>query len=224
LFGVSPIDLDAVFISHNHLDHVGGIEQSRARTFSLSAGTGEPVDRIDLRGISAFVPTPMTHPTATVEIVTGPRKLGEGLASTGPLTRAIWLMGPISEQSLLVNVEGKGLVMIVGCGHPQLPRLIERAQAVTGVPLYGAIGGLHFPVTGSRVGRGRQNIIGNGKLPWQRITRDEAQEAASSLAGLDIGLVALSAHDSCDWSLNLFAEALGDRCRAARVGEEILVA
>jgi 7,8-dihydropterin-6-yl-methyl-4-(beta-D-ribofuranosyl)aminobenzene 5'-phosphate synthase len=224
LFGISPEQLDGVFISHNHLDHVGGIEQSRARTFSISAGAEQPVDRIDLTGVRAFVPTPMTHPTATVELVTGPRKLADGLASTGPLTSAIWLMGPISEQSLLVNVEGKGLVMIVGCGHPQLPRLIERAQAVTGVPLYGAVGGLHFPVTGSRVGRGRQNIIGNGKLPWQRITRDEAQQAASRLADLDVSLVALSAHDSCDWSLDLFAKALGDRCRTAKAGEEILVA
>jgi 7,8-dihydropterin-6-yl-methyl-4-(beta-D-ribofuranosyl)aminobenzene 5'-phosphate synthase len=224
LLGISPSDLNAVFISHNHLDHVGGAEQSRARTFSLSAGPEEPVDRIDLTGLPAYVPTSMTHPTAAVEIVTGPRKLGEGLASTGPLTRAIWLMGPISEQSLLVNVKDKGLVMIVGCGHPQLPRLVERAQAITGVPLYGAVGGLHFPVTGSRVGRGRQNIVGNGKLPWQRITRDEARKAASRLAELDLGLVALSAHDSCDWSLDLFAQVLGDRCRTAKVGEEIPVA
>ncbi len=224
LLGVSATDLDAVFISHNHLDHVGGIEQSQRRTFSLSAGPDDPADKIDLAGIPAYVPTPMTHPTATAEVVTEPRKLAEGLASTGPLTRAIWLMGPIAEQSLLVNVEGKGLVMIVGCGHPQLPRLIERAQAVTGVPLYGAVGGLHFPVTGSRVGKGGQNILGNGKLPWQRITRDEARAAAAHLAGLDLGLVALSAHDICDWSLDLFADALGERCRTVRVGEEIVVA
>ncbi len=133
-------------------------------------------------------------------------------------------MGPIAEQSLLVNVEGRGLVMIVGCGHPQLARLIERAQAVTGVPLWGIVGGLHFPVTGSRVGKGGQNILGNGKLPWQRITRDEAREAAARLAELDLGLVALSGHDICDWSLALFADALGDRCRTVRVGEEIVVA
>jgi 7,8-dihydropterin-6-yl-methyl-4-(beta-D-ribofuranosyl)aminobenzene 5'-phosphate synthase len=243
--GVSVSDVDAVFISHNHLDHVGGVEQMHRAVFSLSAAAGgsagpasagQPVghigpvgaagaaDPVDLAGISAWVPTEMTHPSARVEVVTEPRKLGEGLASTGPITRAIWLMGPIAEHSLLVNVEGKGLVMIVGCGHPSLPRLIERAQTVTGVPLYGAVGGLHFPVTGSRVGKGGQNILGNGKLPWQRITRDEAKEAAARLAGLDLGLVALSGHDICDWSLGVFANTLGDRCRTVKVGEEILVA
>ena len=149
----------------------------RRRTFSLSA---RPVD---LTGKTAYLPTVMTHPSATVDVVTSPRKLAEGVASTGPLTRAIWLLGPVAEQSLLIDVQGKGVVMIVGCGHPLLSRLVARAQAVTGRPLYGVVGGLHFPVTGSRVGRGGQNILGNGKLPWQRIRRSEARDAAALLAG-----------------------------------------
>jgi 7,8-dihydropterin-6-yl-methyl-4-(beta-D-ribofuranosyl)aminobenzene 5'-phosphate synthase len=213
-----PADIDAVFISHCHLDHVGGIGEMQRRTFSLSA---QP---IDLTGKTAFLPTAMTHPSATVEVVTGPRKLAEGVASTGPLTRAIWLMGPVAEQALLVDVEGKGVVMIVGCGHPLLSRLVARAQAVTGRPLYGVVGGLHFPVTASRVGKGGQIILGNGKLPWQRIRRSEAGDAARLLADLGVSLVALSGHDSCDWSIAAFGRALGDHCRTVRVGEQIVVA
>jgi len=216
--GVSVSELDAVFISHLHLDHVGGRECQSGRTFALSA---RPVE---LGGIPAYVPESMTHPSARVEVLATPRRLAEGVASSGPLMRAIWLTGPVFEQTLLVNVAGKGLVMIVGCGHPSLYRMIEQARVVTGVPLYGVVGGLHFPVTGSRVGKGRQNIIGNGKLPWQRITREEAREAAALLAGLDLGLVALSAHDSCDWTLGVFEEALGDRYRTVKAGEAIVVA
>ncbi len=217
VLGISASDLDAVFISHCHLDHVGGRSCQAHKTFALSK---RPVD---LGGIPAYVPTPMTHASARTEYISEPRKLGEGLASTGPLDRAIWLVGPVSEQSLLVNVKDKGPVMIVGCGHPSLSRLVERAQAVAGGPLYGIIGGLHFPVTGSRVGKGRQNIIGNGKLPWQRITRNEAREAAAAMARLDLKLVALSAHDSCDWTLGVFREALGERYRTVMVGEEIVI-
>jgi 7,8-dihydropterin-6-yl-methyl-4-(beta-D-ribofuranosyl)aminobenzene 5'-phosphate synthase len=216
--GVSAGELDAVFVSHLHLDHVGGREEMRRHTFALS---GRPVD---LGGISAYVPAAMTHPSARVEVAAEPRKLASGVAGSGALARAIWLMGPVLEHALLVNVAGKGPVMIVGCGHPSLARLLERARAVTGVPLYGLVGGLHFPVTVSRVGKGRQTIIGNGKLPWQRITRREAREAAALLAGLDLGLVALSAHDSCDWTLGVFKETLGDRYRTVRAGEEIVVA
>lgn len=216
--GVSLAQVDAVFISHLHLDHVGGVAEMRMGTFSLSAGP------VELPAIPAHVPAAIRHPQARVEVVTSPCKLAEGMASTGPLMRAIWMMGPIAEQALLINVEGKGVVMIVGCGHPTLARLVGRARAVTGLPLYGVIGGLHFPVTASRVGRGGQTIIGNGKLPWQRITRREAREAAAYLASLDLGLVALSGHDSCDWSLDLFHAELPGRYRTLRVGEEIVVA
>lgn len=218
LLGLSPGDLDEVFISHPHHDHVGGRVAAASKTFSLSA---QPVS---LEGVRAFVPVPMTHPTARVTVIDAPRRLAPGVASGGPLMRAIWLAGPILEQTLLVNVAGKGVVMIVGCGHPSLPRMIERAKRVTGLPLYGIVGGLHFPVTGSRVGKGSQNILGNGKLPWQRITKDEVREAAALLAGLDLGLVALSAHDSCDWSLGVLQEALGSRYRTLRAGEELVVA
>ena len=216
--GVTPDSIDAVFISHCHLDHVGGMREMRQRTFSLSA---QPVD---LAGKTAYLPAAMTHPTATAEVITGPRKLATGVASTGPITRALWLMGPVAEQALLVEVENRGVVMIVGCGHPLLSRLVARAQAVTGRPLYGVVGGLHFPVTGSRVGKGGQNILGNGKLPWNRIRRSEVRDAAALLERLDVQLVALSGHDSCDWSLETFRKTLGDRCRTLRVGQEIVVA
>lgn len=216
--GLSPADLDAVVISHIHLDHVGGPRSQAARTFSLSS------EDVDLGGIPAYVPGAMTHPSAQVEVVSAARRLGEGVASTGPLARAIWLMGPVMEQSLLVNVKGKGIVMMVGCGHPSLSRLIERATDLIDAPLYGVVGGLHLPVTGSRVGKGRQNIIGSGKVPWQRITRKDARGAVELLERHSPGLIALSAHDSCDWTLGLFARGFGPRYRRVLVGEEIVVA
>jgi len=216
--GVSPDDLDAVMISHIHLDHVGGPHCQAQRTFALSA------EDVDLHGIPAYAPAPMTHPTAKVETVTEGRKLWKGIASTGPLTRAIWLMGPATEQSLLVNVRDKGLALIVGCGHPSLTRILARAQALIPAPLYAVMGGLHYPVTGSRVGKGRQNIIGSGKVPWLRITRGDARAAVKALEVLDPHIVALSAHDSCDWTLDLFRGAFGERYRDVRVGEEIVIA
>ena len=216
--GVSPDDLDAVVISHIHLDHVGGPPCQAQRTFALSA------EDVDLRGIPAYTPAPMTHATAKVETVTQGRRLSEGIASTGPLTRAIWLMGPATEQSLLVNVKDKGLVLIVGCGHPSLTRILARAQALVPAPLYAVMGGLHYPVTSSRVGKGRQNIIGSGKVPWLRITRAEARAAVDALKALDPQVVALSAHDSCDWTLDLFRAGFGDRYREVRTGEEIAIA
>ena len=36
------------------------------------------------------------------------------------------------------------MILIVGCGHPGVPRLLERAQAALGQPVAGIVGGLHL--------------------------------------------------------------------------------
>jgi 7,8-dihydropterin-6-yl-methyl-4-(beta-D-ribofuranosyl)aminobenzene 5'-phosphate synthase len=216
--GCSVSDVDAVLISHIHLDHVGGRNAQYQKTFRISK------EALDLTGIPAYLPERGTHPTAAVEVVQAPRKLADGVASTGPLWSALWLMGPVAEQSLVVNLEGKGIVLVVGCGHPSLERIVERARAVVDAPLYGIVGGLHFPVTGSRVGKGGQTILGNGKLPWQRINRRDVSRAMDRLTALDLKLIALSAHDSCDWTIDLFEKTFGDRYQKVEVGREIRVA
>ena len=53
-------DLDAVVISHLHLDHVGGLRAVRRRTFTFAAGALEP------SGVPAHVPTRMHHPRADI--------------------------------------------------------------------------------------------------------------------------------------------------------------
>lgn len=218
LLGVSVHDLDAVVISHLHLDHVGGPRAEAARTFALSAG------EVDLGNIPAYTPVPMNHASAVVEAVTEGRRLSDGVASSGPIARAIWLKGMVREQALVINVRDKGVVLIVGCGHPSIARLVQRARDLVDAPLHGIVGGLHFPVTGSRVGKGRQNIIGSGKPPWRRISKHETREALASLAAHEPSLVALSAHDSCDWTLELCRATFGSRYQELLVGREIVVA
>lgn len=43
--------------------------------------------------------------------------------------------GGIAEQALVLNVEGKGLVAIVGCGHQTVPKLLQRLQDAFAVSL-----------------------------------------------------------------------------------------
>jgi 7,8-dihydropterin-6-yl-methyl-4-(beta-D-ribofuranosyl)aminobenzene 5'-phosphate synthase len=219
--GVEVTDVDMVVISHAHEDHVGGMSHMMRRTFALS---GQPVD---LKGIPAYVPVPLSNPTAQVTVVDGPRVIAPGVASMGPIPRQLFFLGWTPEQSLAVNVEGKGIVVIIGCGHPTLQRIVDRAEMLFDEPLHGIVGGLHYPVTGARtviLGIPVQKIVGTGKLPWRPITRDEVQQAIAYLQRRNPQLVALSPHDSCDWSIEAFRRAFGGAYQEVKVGEEITVA
>jgi len=218
--GVDVADVDALVISHAHEDHVGGISHMMQHTFALS---GQPVD---LKGIPAYVPLPLSNPTAQVTVVDGPRVIAPGVASMGTIPRQMFFFGWTLEQSLAVNVEGKGIVLIVGCGHPTLQRIVDRAEMLFDEPVYGLVGGLHYPVTASRevkFGLPLQRLLCTGKWPWDPITRQDVEAAIAYLQRRNPQVVALSAHDSCDWSIEAFRQAFGAAYEDLLVGGEIVV-
>ena len=217
---VDVADIDALVISHAHSDHLGGISHQMRHTFALS---GQPVD---LKGIPAYVPVPLSNPTAQVTVVDGPLVIAPGVASMGSIPRQLFFFGWTPEQSLAVNVEGKGIVIIIGCGHSTLQRIVDRAEMLFDEPLYGIVGGLHYPVTASRevkFGLPLQRIMGTGKWPWNPINRQDVETAIAYLQRCHPQLVALSPHDSCDWSIEAFRQAFGAAYRDVQVGKEIVV-
>ena len=218
--GVALGDVDTVFITHNHSDHVGGARWAKKRTFSV---TGRQVPLGDVR---VYTPTEMTYPGLEPVYARDPVAIGEGVASTGTIANGLYLMGFTEEQSLAVNVEGKGVVLIVGCGHHTVPRLLERAEALFDEPIYGLVGGLHYPVMGGPVevyGYAGHKYAGTGKPPWDHVTVEELQANIQLLKGLNLGLVALSPHDSSDLSMDAFRAAFPDAYVDLRVGEPIIV-
>jgi len=129
--GVNLSSVDAIFISHWHIDHCGSL------THIL------PLSR---RPIHVYVPSENPSAMRAIKEAQGipvvcPRPAGllEGVLSTGKM----W--GGISEHSLIMRLKGKGLVVLTGCSHPGVMNIIKRAREVSGInKIHAVIGGFHI--------------------------------------------------------------------------------
>ena len=219
VLGVTPDDFDTIVISHAHPDHVGGVRWSRDGTFSLG------VEQLVLDGTRVVTPVPMTYPGLQPVHAPGPMVLAPGVATTGTIPRQLF-MGWVEEQALAVNVADHGLVLIVGCGHQTLPKLLARVGEVFETPVWGVVGGLHYPVPHGRerlLGLDVQRLLASGDGPFRPVTEQEVRDHMDLLEESEPGLVALSPHDSSDEAIGWFRGRFGGACRDLRVGERILV-
>jgi 7,8-dihydropterin-6-yl-methyl-4-(beta-D-ribofuranosyl)aminobenzene 5'-phosphate synthase len=218
--GVDPSDIDFIVLSHPHGDHAGGFKNQ----FAHRAIVRLEDDPFAGKPVYATVPLKLTHGMSVV--VREPRILAPGIATLGPLPRALFLMGYVQEQALAFNVRGKGLVLLVGCGHPGIEALIERAEQLFNLRIYGVIGGFHFPVTDDRAHIGPirfQQLLGSPDPPWRPNGKDAVYRALAYLKAKGVHFVAPSAHDTCDWSLQAFEETFGDEYHTLKVGERLII-
>ncbi len=217
--GVNLSNLDGIVISHIHRDHVGGIREEKQKEFSLSQGM------VNLPKIPVWAPEALScsrhNPDPFFQLVTGPTLIRKGIALTGPLPASLFLLGYTREQALVFNVEKKGLVIVIGCGHPTIQVILDRVKKLFDEPIYGIIGGLHLPVKGGRMNLGPlnlQNIVGSNRMPWNYLNKKDVVETIRVIKKESPKLVALSPHDSSDWAMDQFQQAFGNRYRAIEVG------
>ncbi len=123
--GIKPEEIEMVFLSHEHWDHVGGLFPFL--TYAKGAEVYIP------KSFSVQFKERIKEYAKLFEIEKE-QEIGPNLFSTGELGAGI------KEQSLVVGTE-KGNVVFTGCAHPGLGNIIKSAERFGRV--YGIIGGFH---------------------------------------------------------------------------------
>ena len=207
--------VDALVISHLHPDHMGGFKAAREKQVTVPREIG------GADGLPCFLPAEANAEGFQSEIVEGPRMLAAGVGSTGPLTRGLFLMGWTEEQAIVARLKDKGLVVFTGCGHPTIETIIQMVKRFSDEPIYAIGGGLHFPITDSplrKPGLKVQMIWGTGKPPWKRLTDDDLNRTIDNLNAINPKYIFLSAHDTCNYSIDRFKNELNSETKVLRAG------
>ncbi|MGE5454810.1 MAG: MBL fold metallo-hydrolase [Methylocystaceae bacterium] len=208
--GLSFTDFTALVISHNHPDHVGGMS---FRDKEITAGVKDLT-------LPIYTPMAMTCGGKKTTAVTTPSLLGQEIGSTGPLTEQMYIPGRVYEQALMVNVKGKGLVLISGCGHPQINTMVREAAAITNLPVYAVVGGTHLFYTSVESAFWRQ-VMGSTKVFSRGTTKAEVEKTVNTLKDQRVQKVYISGHDADQASLDIFRSAFGSGYAVVTVGQPI---
>lgn len=191
-------EVDRVFLSHRHRDHMGGVEAERSGRIDLE-GVGASRQRAETLSI-IVPPNALNMNGQPITEIFEPTILGEGIASLGPIRRALFI-GTIDEQALVIDVRGHGLVAIVGCGHQTLERLRVRIEEVFGRKIAAVVGDLHYPVPEGRLriaGIDAQRRLASGRGPFQPVDQEDVTDllAWARTQGVALYLVGHDTHDS----------------------------
>ncbi len=125
--GIPCNEITDVVCSHNHADHVAGFKDILGK---LKAGS-----RVFL---PKKFPSKKLPSTLQIEIINDFKEIGSGIYS-------LVLKGGLFfyEQALLVETQ-KGLMVITGCAHPGIVRILQEAHKRLKQPIHLVLGGFHL--------------------------------------------------------------------------------
>lgn len=183
LLGLDHDDIDLVYISHGHYDHVGGLPglikagvpvYTHPLTFKGRRYATRPDgSRRELTAppvvMEALAGAEVHHISTSTELIPGVKVSGEVPRNFAFEVETKFIKevdGHISpdtmqdEQALFVNTK-RGLLVVTGCGHPGPCNIVHLARKQTNRAPYMLLGGLHLggvPSGSDRILRTMENL------------------------------------------------------------------
>lgn len=130
ILDVDPSSIDCLFLSHNHWDHIGGLDSilelnPEVQLIVPNSLSDHLLDDLHRRELDLTV------------VGSSPHTIAGGIYSTGTLE------GSEPEQSLVIEMK-QGLLVVTGCAHPGLDQILGVCQDHFTSPFYMIMGGFHL--------------------------------------------------------------------------------
>ncbi|MCF8011431.1 MAG: MBL fold metallo-hydrolase [Clostridiales bacterium] len=170
--GIDPGATDALLLSHCHYDHTQGLvgllkavnksvpviahpeifrENCIFKPFLRNIGITEEngPGAVQAAGGRMFLTAePFEIMPGVISTGEVPREVSfeeQGIGTYNLVNHSIENDAIMDDMSIVVNVRGKGLLILVGCSHAGIVNIINHARRVTGIEkVEGVIGGLHL--------------------------------------------------------------------------------
>ncbi|MEA3460205.1 MAG: MBL fold metallo-hydrolase, partial [Chloroflexota bacterium] len=173
ILGIDPTSIDMIFLSHCHYDHtrglVGMLQAIQKEDIPIIAHPTIFRENYVLKPYLRHIGITEENSRERIKesggclfLVKEPFELLPGVISTGEVERTTDFeeaqIGSynvengelvedqiLDDMSIVVNAKGKGLVIVIGCGHAGLINIIKHSTKITGVNrIEGVVGGFHL--------------------------------------------------------------------------------
>ncbi len=126
---IEPNSIELVVLSHEHWDHIGGMEMFLKENHNVNVYVPESFQQ-------DFKET-VTASGAKIIETQEPAVICRGVYSTGQMGTSI------KEQGLIIRTD-KGLILITGCAHPGIVKMTQKTKEILNEQILFVMGGFHL--------------------------------------------------------------------------------